>query len=176
MNNISFKNLIAGAAAFAAISTATPSFAESNFYAGIGVSQAFVDEPGLDDEDTGGKIFGGYRFTKFISVEAAYYDFGEIEDQGSSLDVDGISLALVGTWPINDAFSVFGKVGAHDWDAEVSGPFTAQLSDDSDGDVFYGIGAQYNFNERISVRAEIERYEVDDLDYDVATIGLLYNF
>lgn len=176
MKNSSLKNVLASVVAISTLSTITPAFADDNFYLGVGVTQAFVDERGLDEDDTGGKVFGGYKFSDYLSIEGAYYDFGEIEDFVNQLEVDGVSLAVVGSLPVNQKISVFGKVGAHDWDAEVRGAFSNQSFNDSDTDAFYGLGVQYDFTNNITVRAEVERYEVEDIDFDTATIGIQFNF
>jgi len=176
MKNPLIKNLLTAAIAVSAVAVTSQSFADDQFYVGIGASQAFVDERGLDDDDTGGKVFAGYNFNDYFAVEASYYDFGDTEQGANRLAVDGFGIAAVGKLPVSDSVSLFAKVGAHDWDAEANGPIATRLSDDSDSDVFYGVGVQYDLGFNLSLRGEVERYEVDDFDFDVATIGISYNF
>jgi len=155
---------------------ANQAMAEGNWYAGGALSQAYVDENGLDDNDSGGKLFGGYHLNENFAVEASYYDFGDQVDGSSTLSIDGFSLGLVGSVPLSDRFSVFGKVGIHAWDADISGPIRARFSDDSDSDLFYGAGLDYAMNSNWTIRGEYERYEVDDFNMDVGSVGLIYNF
>lgn len=176
MKNTLLKTILASAITLSAVTATTPVFADNGFYTGIGVTQAFVDERGLDEDDTGGKIYGGYKFNDYFSIEGSYYDFGNIEDAGRQLEADGVSLAIIGSLPLTQYVSIFAKAGTHDWDAEARGVFPGQSLRDSDTDAFYGAGVQYNFTDSITVRAEVERYEVEELDFDAATIGIQFNF
>ncbi len=175
MNILKLKKLALGLVAVSAITVAAPTFAEG-FYIGAGVSQAFVDEDGFDEDDTGGKIFGGYNFNDYFGIEGSYFDLGDISDSGSSAAIDGVSLAVIGKVPVSTNFSIFGKVGGHEWDADTAGGVAGQVSSNSGNDVFYGVGLDYSINQVISLRGEVERYEVDDLDVDVATLGISFNF
>lgn len=154
---------------------ATPVFAD-DFYLGGAVIQTYVDDFGLDDDTTGGKLFAGYRFNEYFAVEASYFDFGEFEDRANSLEVDGFGLAAVVSYPITSDLDIFGKIGIQDWDAETRGPIAQGLSTDSDTDAFYGIGVRYSITDSISVQAEAERYEIEDFDLDAASIGITFNF
>jgi OOP family OmpA-OmpF porin len=176
MNRLKYKNALSALIALAAATTVTQSFAAGDWYIGGTISQAYVDERGLDYDDTGGKIYGGYRLNNNFAIEGSYYDFGEMSNGGNSLDIDGLSLGVVGSVPLSDTFSVFAKVGAHFWDADISGPIVGQFSDDSDTDLFYGVGVDYALNDQWSIRGEIERYEVDKFDLDVASVGITLNF
>ncbi len=167
--------LAIGLAAVMAVTISTPTFAEG-FYIGAGISQSFIDKNGFDEDDTSGKVFGGYSFNDYLAIEGAYYDFGDISDGNNSAEIDGISLAVVGKLPVSNRFTLFGKVGGHDWDADTTGAVSGQISSDSDTDAFYGLGVEYSISQSISLRGELERYEVEDLDVDVATIGISFNF
>lgn len=171
-NSISKIALIA----LATISATNQAIADDQFYVGVSASQAFVDERGLDDDDTGGKIFGGYKLNEYFSIEAAYYDFGEIEDNGSNFEVDGPSLAVIGSLPLTKNFSILAKAGVHDWAVESSSLISAQLSEDSDSDAFYGVGVDYSLTDKWTIRGEVERYEIEDIDLDVASVGVSFNF
>ena len=174
LNNI--HNAVFATAALFTMGLSSSAYADSGFYLGGAISQAYVDETGIDDDDTGGKIYGGYKFNDFFAIEANYYDFGEIEDATSELELDGFGIAAVGIIPVSENISLFGKVGIHEWDADAVGSAAALAGDDDGNDAFYGIGIEYDFSERWSVRGEIERYEVEDLDVDVASIGISFRF
>ena len=175
MNTFKIKKLALGLVAVSAVALSAPTFAQG-FYIGAGVSQAFIDENGFDEDDTGGKIFGGYNFNDYFAIEGAYFDLGDISDGNNSAEIDGVSLAVVGKVPVSNSFSVFGKVGGHEWDADTTGGISGQASSSGDSDAFYGIGAEYRINQSISLRGEIERYEVEDIDVDVATVGISFHF
>lgn len=168
--------LLAIGVSVALVAAVSASKARADWYVGAAVSQAYVNESGLDENDTGGKIFGGYRFNKYLAAEAEYYDFGDQEDGINSFSVNGYGLGVVGSVPVSDSFSVFAKGGLHYWDLDVKGPIAAQFSDDSDSDPYYGVGVDYSINDRWGIRGEYTRYEVDNFDVDVASVGVVLSF
>jgi len=92
----------------------------------------------LSSEDVTGKVFGGFRFSKYSAIEIAFHRFGgpagensqasiddfnrrfssdltaeQIED---SYDVLGLSGSFLGIIPLTKTFEVFAKVGLlHSW-------------------------------------------------------------
>ena len=150
--------------------------ADSNFYIGAAVTQSYVDETGLDDDDTGGKFFIGYQFNNYFAIEGSYYDFGEFNDSGNEFALDGYDLGVVGILPVSNRVSLFGKVGVHEWDAEASGAASGLTLGASGSDVFFGVGIDYDISNRWTIRGEIEHYEVEDIDVDVASVGISFNF
>lgn len=161
-----------GAAAFGA------SAQEKGFYAGAGVGQSFVDEGAYDDEDTAFTVFGGYQFTKYFGLEAGYADFGKIEPDvaGPALEGDSAYLTAVGTLPITDKFSAYAKAGLHRWNVDTSLPGLTGNNDDSGSDPTYGIGAQYRFTDKVALRGEYSRFEVEDVDADLAQLQVRFDF
>ncbi|CAM3601468.1 porin family protein [Halomonas lysinitropha] len=203
------KRLIATAAL--ATLVASPAFAQSYQYnpaegpylgAGLGYSQLDNDTLDLlgdlgastDDSDTAYKLFAGYQFNPNFAVEASYLDFGDYEANGivngdpadANLNVEGFGFALVGKLPIQNGFSVHGKLGMVAWDGEISANFTDNANDrwnisaSEDGtDPFYGIGAEYEINQ-LMMRAEYERYDIsesgEDFEIDLFSASLGYRF
>lgn len=203
--------------AIAVLAVATSPLAiaeESNWYAGmnLGQSRAKVDDirivSGLlagrfattsivdSDRDTGGKIFGGYQLNHYFAFEAGYFHFGEFGFTANTaplgsltgrIKVRGLNLDLIGTLPVTEKFSVFGRVGLSH--AEARDTFTGTglvhvvkpyLTKRDDG-VKYGVGMQYAFNDAWAVRAEVERHRVNDAvgnrgDIDLASLGMIYRF
>lgn len=178
MRNTTNKNLLIGLAALSTVALSAPAQADGQWFIGGSVAQSYVDENGLDDDDTGGKIFGGYQFNKHFSIEGSYYDFGEATQGSNGLELDGFGLAAVGTIPVSAKFSLFGKVGIHDWDADTLGSTNTLISRSSDTDAFYGVGVGvgYSLTDSLSLRGELERYEIDDLDVDVVSVGISFSF
>lgn len=155
--------------------------AQTSFYAGAGIGQSTIDAcdgvTHCDDEDTSWKIFGGWQLNPNLAFEAGWVDFGEISGSigGSavSAEADGLTLAAKGSLPLNEQFSVFGKLGMVMWDVEGGG---AASGIDNDGtDLLYGIGAQYMFTDRVGLVGEWEWYDIDD-DVDLLSIGVLIKF
>lgn len=199
------KRLIATAALTTLI--AAPAFAQSypgvpdeGVYVGTALGQSklkydiagFYRDQGYpnvssDDTDTAFKLFVGYQFNPNFAVEASYVDFGDFtasDNDGSGrakLSVDGFTAALVGKLPIQDGFSVYGKLGLIAWDADLNeSDNTGSQSFGEDGtDPFYGIGAEYVVNQ-VMMRLEFERYDIseggEDLNIDLISASIGYRF
>jgi OOP family OmpA-OmpF porin len=152
-----------------------------------------ISSTSTDDTDTGWKAFAGYRLMKFLAVEGAYTKFGEATANSiitaplagvvnTTLESDAWTLSALGILPLGDRFSLFGRVGVNFWNADVSatgtgGGVTATASGSDDGtDMVYGVGAAYNFTNKLGVRGEWERYEFDDADIDFLSVGISWNF
>ena len=148
-----------------------------------------------DDRDTGGKLYGGYRLSRNFAVEAGYFDLGRFDylynttpagSLNGNLRVRGLNLDLVGILPVSDRFSVFGRAGAAYTQARSSfgssgGVPLASSRNEKDTNLKLGVGVQYAFSDRLSVRAELERYRVKDAvrsggRIDMASVGLVYSF
>ncbi|MEE8524173.1 MAG: outer membrane beta-barrel protein [Thermoanaerobaculia bacterium] len=89
-------------------------------------------------------------------------------------DVTGLSFAVVPRYPFNDRFSVYGKVGVIDWDADVSEAFSGRAVDSfSDRDLLTAVGLQYTFPIGFGVLAE---YQQLDFDVSSTSLGASYRF
>lgn len=144
-----------------------------------------VTNAAVDDSDSGFKIFGGYEFTKNWAAEVGYVDFGKAGVSGSVLGipfsgdvgVTAFTFAGVGTMPLNESFSLFGKVGLWAWDAKVnvSTGLGAGSADDSGTDLFFGGGLRYNLNKNLALTLEVELYDSDD-SVTMTSVGVRYKF
>ena len=122
--------------------------------------------------DDAWKAFVGFRFAPFISVEAAYVDFGHPNDHFDTFGSDGtyhvtmtgFSPAVIGTLPIGP-LEVFGKAGYYFYNLDTrvdfsSGPFLE--SRHSRSDFLYGGGLGVTLLGHLNLRAEYERVDVDN--------------
>ena len=186
--------LAASALALSGALAASPANAQA--FIGGAIGQSDIDEEvasGLitsgtaDGKDTAFKIFGGYMFNRHFGIEGAYVDLGQVSYSGSFLgspvtggkvEVSGLNISALGALPINEQFSVFGKIGLFLWDAEASDitggvPFSAK----EDGtDVSFGIGVNYNFTRNLGVRAEWEMFTTDEADATLLSVGVVWRF
>jgi OOP family OmpA-OmpF porin len=157
----------------------------TGFYVGGGFGQFSLDiedisdvgsglDAALDDNDNSYKFFAGYRFSPYIALEAAYVNLGKPGDQISSsgsngrysVEADGFAPSLIGTLPLGP-FELFGKVGYYFYDVSARVDFEdgEVLTSDSSGDDFvYGGGIGITFLERLHVRAEYERFDIENSD------------
>lgn len=125
-------------------------------------------------------IGAGYRFTPNVGVEVDYGQSGSSSSVlGASYKVSALQLAAVGTYPINQQFDVFAKVGASANKVTASG-FTCNSC--SKTDLLYGIGAQYNFNQQVGVRLQYANLGkatnsgTNDLSASTISLGVVYAF
>ena len=187
---------------------------DTGWYAGanIGQSNATIDEPRITsgllgsgllagpfnntERDRGYKLFGGYQVNKFLSVEAGYFDLGHFgftttTTPAGSLSGDirlkGVNIDAVGTVPITEKFSAFGRIGVAYVRTEDNFVGTGAVKvlnpnpSARDTNLKVGLGVQYALTDALSVRAEIERYRINDAvdnkgDVDLASLGLVYRF
>ena len=92
----------------------------------------------------------------------------------------GATFAVVGKVPIGERFELFGKVGDFVWDNSearlnvTSPPGQSGLSvvDHDGSDLFYGVGVPLELGHGWHVRAEWERYAIDDQDVDFLSFGV----
>ena len=149
-----------------------------------------------DNRDTGGKIFGGYQFNRYFAIEGGYFDLGRFSFTANTvpigtltgdIKIKGVNLDLVGMLPITEKFSAFGRVGVTR--AEARDTFTGTglvrllrtTANQRETNAKYGLGLQYAFTDRLGMRAEVERYRINDAvgnngDIDLASLGLVYSF
>ena len=149
-----------------------------------------------DDRATGYKIFGGYQFNKNFALEGGYFDLGQFGFSATTvpagtlngnIKLRGLNLDVVGILPITEKFSAFGRVGANYAQARDSFTGTGAVTvlnpnpSKRDTNLKLGLGLQYAITESLAIRAEVERYRIDDAvgnkgDVDLVSVGLLYRF
>lgn len=160
---------------------------------GNGFSSASIAD---EDRDLGYKIFGGYQFNKNFALEGGYFDLGKFGFTASTvpagtltgnIKLKGLNLDAVGFLPITEKFSAFGRVGVNY--AEATDAFTGAGSvrvtnpnpSKRDTNLKLGLGLQYAFTPSLAMRAEVERYRINDAvgnqgDMDLMSVGLVYRF
>lgn len=150
-----------------------------------------------DNSATAYKLFGGYQYNKNLAVEAGYFDLGQFGYLATTvpagtltgnIKLKGLNLDAVGMLPLDEKFSVFGRLGLSY--AQARDNFTSTLAvpapttpSPSKNALNYkaGLGIQYDFTESLGVRLEAERYRVNDGvgnkgDINMYSVGLIYRF
>ena len=146
-------------------------------FVGASVGQTTLDFSSegyrIDADDTGYKGFVGYRVFKFFGAELQYTDLGTFED--GSLEASGKLAAVygMGFLPVTPAFDIFGKLGGARWDTEITG---ALNSDRSGSDLVYGAGLQFSIIKLVAIRAEWEKFKLDDQDVNFVSLGAQIQF
>jgi OOP family OmpA-OmpF porin len=165
------------------------------FYLGAGVGTATLeleDSSSVADfegDDTGLKVAAGYRFLKWVAVEAAYEDYGQPEDEVLGLQLRGefnsFSVSALGLLPLGN-FDLFARGGIARWDGSLTAtPFGVEVSEDNT-DPLFGFGAQYRTGQ-LAIRLEYEALllgfdddqddEADGDDWvDLLSLGVTWTF
>jgi hypothetical protein len=76
----------------------------------------------------------------------------------------------VGSFPIANRLSVFGKLGFAMTTVEAAGV------DDDDTDLTFGVGLQYDLTPKFGIRGQWQRYQGEGDDADVMSVGIIYRF
>jgi OOP family OmpA-OmpF porin len=165
----------------------------TNDIAGAGFTVLTLDN---HDDGTGFKLLGGYSFNKYFAFEGGYFDLGKVGYDATTLPagtlsgeikVKGFNFDAVLSVPFTEKFSIFGRVGvtrAEAKDAFTSTGFVVVSNpnpSEQATNIKYGAGLQYDFTKSFGMRAELERYRINDAvgnkgDIDLASIGFLYRF
>jgi len=150
--------------------------------------------------------FVGYRFFKYLAVEAGYLDAGTASYTGKgvayvivddvlvdtkvNLDWHGTGgvVSVLGIWPIDQTWSVFGRVGGFFGDvssdvrvSDGTGAGKASISENSN-EFLYGVGVDSNFLDEWTARLEwqaipsLGNNDTGSTDWNSVQFSLLYRF
>jgi opacity protein-like surface antigen len=118
----------------------------------------------------------GYKINSTFAVEGAVHGLGKININGGSMSAYNAS--VVASMPLHTDVSVFARVGFGSIKGSTSGAIIdakatgAKLSATGSSALF-GLGARYNINQNLAVRAEYTRLASDTGTFGV---GLQYGF
>jgi OOP family OmpA-OmpF porin len=149
-----------------------------------------------DESELGYKLFGGYQFNKYLALEGGYFDLGKFGFTATTvqagtlsgdLKVKGLNFDIVGFVPLNEKFSAFARAGVNYAEASSTFGGTGAVNvlnprrSKTAADYKVGLGLQYDFTPSFAMRAEVERYRIDDTvgnkgDIDLGSIGVLFRF
>ena len=149
-----------------------------------------------DERDGAYKLFGGYQFNRNLALEGGYFSLGKFGFTSTTvpagtltgqLKAQGLNLDLVATLPLGERFSVFGRVGAQVARVRDTFDSTGAVSvldrnpSKRGANVKFGGGLQYEVSRSFLVRAEGERYRIDDAvgnkgDINVLSLSLVFPF
>ena len=149
---------------------------------------------GTDERDRGFKLFAGKQLNQYFAVEGGYFDLGKFGFNATTsgngvlngeTGFRGANLDLVGQFPLSQRFSLLGRIGMNY--AKTSTHFTgnrlAAVTNPNPSErkvgAKAGLGLEYKFSEALAVRAEVERYRINDAvgnrgDVDQASVSLVY--
>jgi len=148
------------------------------------------------NRDTGYKAFFGYRFNGYFAIEGGFFDLGRFGFEANTapegrlvgrLYVRGLNADAVFSLPFTEKFSIFGRAGVNSANVEGSFLGTGQaivaepVTSKREFNYKFGGGLEYDFTKNFGVRAEVERYRINDSvgtrgDIDMASVGVVLRF
>lgn len=160
-----FKKVIA-AAALSMLAGSVFAAPTNGVYAGLDLGTTNVSDMSGNQASVGG--FVGYSFNTYVAVEGAYRHLGTWNESGVDVKASQTAVSVVGTLPLNQQFNLFGRLGFSKVKAEAS--YQGMSISDSRTNTLVGIGAGYNFSEKIAARVEMQRPDTDTTNVNVAVI------
>lgn len=134
----------------------------------------------------------GYKYSRFLSVEGEFVDFGRNAADifaspgnfASSFRSTGFGVDTIATLPVW-RFSFYGRLGAYRGERNGFGAYSTALLGDSSARgtrMRYGLGMRYDFTKAAGIRAELERYSplgaplAGESDADQLSVGVSWRF
>jgi OOP family OmpA-OmpF porin len=160
--------------------------------AGVGQSRASIDDQRLirslmnsgansvqftkDERDLGYKFFLGKQLNENFAIEGGYFNLGKSNfaangnpgQLNGQVGLQGVNLDLLAQLPFTDQFSVYARLGAHYTEAKshFTGnrlyALTSPNPTERNSNGKLGLGMEYKFTETLAMRAEVERYRIND--------------
>ncbi len=128
----------------------------------------------FDDSSAGFNLGAGYRFNKWLAIDAGYWDLGDFKsdrtENGNKIDFETTAWTVGGMvsvplWILD----VYARGGVAMWDVD-----TDELSEDGT-DPYYGVGVALNIFGSLDLYAEVVRFDFDR-ELDTAGLGLRFTF
>lgn len=203
--------IIVGACLAGALAFSTQSFAETSWYLSGKVGQTSAEaDLGFDDLDDSATSYGiavGVNFNEYFGLQLGYTDYSEFEEAYSYSDpffsatetysgeVSALSFSVIGSIPMSDSVSLFGRLGMASWDTDLKedyielfagfDPYAESYGDsDSGTDLVYGFGANWKVTgafalsfeyETLSYDADFDGFDVD-IDLKTASLAAVFSF
>jgi len=134
----------------------------------------------------------GYTLTNHFALEVAYrdelfsFDVVEISEDyeyRETTELSAIQASVVASYPLNDAVSVYGRLGVGKIEVDTSsyendwGDITRESESESETKALFGIGGRYAITEQFGVRAEYSRFaEIEDTTISSLSLAVDYHF
>lgn len=167
---------------------AVPATAADDFYLGAAIGTqgklTFSNGAGTMDNTNHPRaysLYGGYVLSERFAIEAGYSSFGDFKfGSVAEADLSALHLAAKASFPVSDAWSVFGKAGVvrHSIDITNSGRTAFDMTKVRG---LLGVGVEYHQSPKLSVALELVDYgKVREPGLDLKTrelqAGVNYRF
>lgn len=162
-------------------SIAAPAFADTNMYGSLSLGSASdQDLSGLSQTANGMSysLLLGYKVNKNFAAEVGYTSLlssASVANTTSTETTNGFEVAGIASYPINDNFSVYGRLGYVSLNASYSPGSSA-----TNNGFVYGPGVQYDFSKDVGARVGYNIYNTQSSSGDSiinnAYASVLYAF
>jgi len=138
-----------------------------------------------DNDDTGYKIYGGYKVHPQIAIEGGYIDFGKSSVSIGSRTVGGVAVDAfllngAGRLPFTRELTGVGRLGLAFIDTKLTGSPLYGNRSDSATKVYFGLGLEYSFNKNLrgTASADFTQGEVvgEESSVRLLSLGVQYDF
>jgi OOP family OmpA-OmpF porin len=195
VNRINISTLVLGMLALSSGGVnAADASAQPGPYVGASLGRGSFNarDPGLpkvasDETSLAGKVYGGYRLSDRLGVEAGYARLGSVHETlsvgGTAVEqgASGRSLyvAATGRLPIAQDLALTGKAGLSF--GKVTGTNLLPASADITGSrrsFMYGIGAEYQLSSRVALTADFDHFGKlsQKVSANMLSAGVRYSF
>ncbi|NVD71129.1 outer membrane beta-barrel protein [Duganella sp. BJB1802] len=150
--------------------------------------KADVGSASFKESATAYKLVGGFNYNKNFGAEIGYADLREVTVSGNGASISSkpsaFYVAATGTLPLNEQFSLFGKLGiaaAHEKLTATYGRFTDSGTDNRTTP-YISVGAAFVLNKQVSFVAEYENFGKvakdgsANIKADMFSAGVRYSF
>jgi OOP family OmpA-OmpF porin len=167
------------------IGRSTSDLSKGQFDSAVTSVGAAITSSSLRRNGTAYKAQAGYQFNPNIAIEGGYVDLGKAAYSanfaGGSANIDvkttGLNIAAVGTHPINDTFSAFGKLGLMNAKTATSltgggGGGGNSVASTRKTNFNWGFGGAYTISKQLDVRVEYEKFYTDTVKIPTTTVTI----
>jgi OmpA-OmpF porin, OOP family len=178
------------------IGAARATVEEQRVRAALSANGSSVTAFGVDEKDAVTyKLLVGRQLNRHFAIEGGYFDLGRFGFDAITSDgalsarsaVRGVNLDLVGKLPLGERVALIGRLGMQyaktttDFSGNRLNAVSAPHASERKLNPKIGIGLELKLTEALAMRAEAERYRIDDAignrgDIDMFTVGLVYKF
>lgn len=145
----------------------------------------------IEDEDGPGDSFDGndlgwnldleWRFVKYLAAGFNVLSLGEDNDffngEDTTIGVDGFGFYLRGYWPVTDRVTLHARYGETNYDVDTTNGFGTTFPFNSQDAKDFGIGGDYYFSDKLSLRFEARWLDGPNKEQGGLTgVGLRWQF
>ncbi|MCF3628086.1 porin family protein [Alphaproteobacteria bacterium LMO-S08] len=136
----------------------------------------------LNEKPFAWKVFGGYRPNDVLAFEASIGKVGAFDEHFANGTTEesqfhAFTTSALLSLPLNTPLKPFVRAGVSLWWEDADSAATANPQEETGAGAVLGLGADYRFSDRLTLRGEWELYILSDTAYsNVFAASVLYHF